>query len=137
MIVTPHPTLRCALRLDALASGATCGLLVVAAGPLSPLFGLPHALLFWLGLGLLPYAAFLIFLARRPTLGRGVVRLVIALNGVWVIDSLALLLSGWVTPTLWGTAFVLGQALAVASFAGLQAYGLRFSLAARLTPAHA
>lgn len=137
MILTPHPILRCALLLDALASGAICGLLVAAAGPLSHLFGLPHALLFWLGLGLLPYVAFLILLARRPTLGRGVVRLVIALNGVWVIDSLALLLSGWLTPTLWGTAFVLGQALAVAGFAGLQAYGLRFSLVARLAPAHA
>lgn len=133
MILTPHPILRCALLLDALGSGAICGLLVAAAGPLSHLFGLPEALLFGLGLALLPYVAFLILLARRPALGRGVVRLVIALNGVWVIDSLALLLSGWVTPTLWGTAFVLGQALAVAGFAGLQAFGLRRSLA----PAHA
>ena len=137
MIVTPHPTLRCALRLDALASGATCALLAAAAGPLSPLFGLPQALLFWLGLALMPYVLFLILLARRPTFARGTVRLVIALNLVWVVDSLVLLLSGWVAPTSWGVAFVLAQALAVAAFAGLQAYGLRRSLAVHLTPAHA
>ncbi len=128
MNLTPHPALRCALLLDALASGAICVLLMGAAGWLSRLFGLPEALLFWIGLALLPYVLFLIVLARRPTLGRGIVRLVIALNGIWVIDSVALLLSGWVTPTLWGTAFVLAQALSVAVFAALQAYGLRLSL---------
>lgn len=137
MIVTPHPALRCALLLDALASGVICALLAVAAGPLSPLFGLPQALLFWLGLALMPYVLFLILLARRATFARGTVRLVIALNLVWVVDSLALLLSGWVAPTPWGLAFVLAQALAVAAFAGLQAYGLRRSLAARFTAAHA
>lgn len=132
MLLTPHPALRCALLLDAVASGALCVLLVVATDPLSRLFGLPSALLFWLGLGFLPYIGFLTFLARRPTLGRTLVRVVIALNGLWVIDSLALLFSGWVTPTFWGTAFILAQALAVAGFGGLQAYGLRQSLAMRL-----
>lgn len=134
MILTPHPVLRFALLLDAVASGVICALLVVAADPLSHLFGLPQALLFWLGLGFLPYIGFLGLLARRPTLGRGVVRLVIVLNGVWVVDSVALLLSGWVAPTPWGTAFVLAQALAVAGFGALQAYGLRQSLATRLAP---
>ena len=126
--MSPYPILRYALLIDALVSGSFGVLIAVAGAWLQPWLGLPTALLFWVGLALLPYALFLFVLARRPTLGCGIVRLVIGLNILWVIDSVALLVSGWVAPTLLGMAFVLAQALVVAGFAGLQAYGLRRSL---------
>ncbi len=137
MSLPPHPTLRFALLIDAFATGAICVMLMSAAGAASRLFGLPEVLLFWLSLALIPFVVFVIVLVRRPTLRRGTVRLVITFNIIWVIDSVALLLSGWVTPTLLGTAFVMAQALGVAGFAGLQAYGLHRSLATPVTSAHA
>ncbi|KJV10850.1 hypothetical protein VZ95_02285 [Elstera litoralis] len=127
----PHPFLRCALLLDALASGAMGLLLLLAGRWLHPWLGLPEPLMVWGGLALLPYALLLIFLARRPAVRRAAIHAVIGANLVWVGDSVVLLLSGWVTPTLLGEGFVLAQAAAVAVFAGLQTVGLRRSLAAR------
>ena len=46
-------------------------------------------------------------------------------NLLWAVDSLLLLVTGWVAPTTLGYAVVVGQALAVAVFAGLQYVGLR------------
>jgi len=50
---------------------------------------------------------------------------VIAYNGLWTIDSFAFLLSGWISPTTLGIAFVAAQALAVGVLAALQYVGLR------------
>lgn len=50
---------------------------------------------------------------------------IVAINGLWLVGSLALLLSGTVQPTMLGTAFVVVQALAVAVFAELQFIGIR------------
>jgi hypothetical protein len=50
---------------------------------------------------------------------------VIALNALWVIDSVALLFTGWVQPALFGYAFVLAQAAAVAVLAELEYLGLQ------------
>ena len=46
-------------------------------------------------------------------------------NLLWALDSLLLLTTGWVAPTLWGYLFTVVQALAVVAFAGLQYAGLR------------
>jgi hypothetical protein len=129
--MTPHPFLRCALLLDAVASGAMGLLLVLAGRWLHPWLGLPEPLMAWGGFVLLPYALLLIFLARRPLVARAAIYAVIGVNLLWSLDSIALLLSGWVTPTLLGEVFVLAQAAAVAVFAGLQTLGLRRSLAVR------
>ena len=50
---------------------------------------------------------------------------VIVANALWVVASIALLVSGQVTPTLLGYVFVIGQAIAVLGFAELQWMGLR------------
>jgi hypothetical protein len=119
------PLLRLALLIDAVATAAT-GLLMFAGGStVAPLTGLPPALLYYAGLLLLPYAAAVGYLASRVSAPRVCVWAVIAGNAAWTLDSLLLLVTGWVAPTPLGYAFVIGQALAVAAFAELQYVGLR------------
>ncbi|MNN95631.1 hypothetical protein D3C81_2144690 [compost metagenome] len=81
------------------------------------------------GIGLLPFALALGWLANRESVRRGWIWAVLAINAVWVIDSLSLLALGWVEPTLLGKVFVIGQAVAVALLAELEFFGLRRSQA--------
>jgi hypothetical protein len=120
-----RPALRTALLLDAAASGAMGALLAVAATPLDPFLGLPGSLLRWAGVALLPYAAFLLWLASRAGAAPGAVRAVVGGNVLWVVASLFLLVSGLVTPTRLGVLVVLAQAAAVAAFAYLEHRALR------------
>jgi hypothetical protein len=53
------------------------------------------------------------------------VQAIIALNLLWVVGSMGLLMGGWVAPTALGTAFVIAQAVVVGVFAELQFVGLR------------
>lgn len=105
---------------DGIVSGATGILLALAAGPLADLLGLPALLLRLAGLSLLPFAALVVYLATRAGVRPRLTRVIVGLNLLWAVGSLLLLLSGWVEPTLIGTLFTIAQALAVASFAGLQ-----------------
>jgi hypothetical protein len=127
--VNSTPLLRLALLGDAAASGATGLLLAAAAAPLSGLLGLPEGLLLVAGLVLLPYAAAVAWLGSRAAPSRGLVRAVVAVNLVWVVDSLLLLAFGpafaGLVPTALGVAFVLAQAAVVAGFAAAQWVALR------------
>ncbi|MGN9416223.1 hypothetical protein ACTMR4_15145, partial [Enterococcus faecium] len=53
--------------------------------------------------------------------------LVVAGNAAWTLASIALLLSGAVSPNLLGTIVILAQAIATGVFAELQYVGLRRS----------
>jgi hypothetical protein len=117
--------LRRALLADAAASGAMGLLLAAAAEPLAGPLGLPAALLRGAGLPLLPFAAFVAWLGTRPRVPRAGAWAVVALNVVWVVDSLGLLATDWVRPAGLGQAFVVAQALAVLALAGLERVGLR------------
>ncbi|WP_136414099.1 hypothetical protein [Herbaspirillum sp. ST 5-3] len=117
--------LRRVLLADALTSFGTGLLLTLDAGFLAPLLGLPSALLREAGLILLPFAALVAYVGTREQVSPRWVWAVILGNALWVVDSIALLLSGWVTPNLAGTAFVAAQALAVAVLAELEYVGLR------------
>ena len=117
--------LRNVLLADALVSGATGLLMTLAAGLLEPILQVPATLLRGAGLALLPYAAVVAWLARREALPRGAVWAVVACNAAWAVDCVALLVTGWIDPTLLGVAFILMQALVVAAFAELQVVGLR------------
>jgi hypothetical protein len=121
----PSPFLRRAIVLDAAASGATALLLIVGAGLLEGLLGLPVALVRGAGLILIPYVAYVAWLGTRDRVSPGAVWLVIAANAAWTIASIGLLLSGWVAPTMLGIAFVVAQAAVVALFGELQYMGLR------------
>jgi hypothetical protein len=117
--------LRNTLYLDALASGATALLMLLGAPLLAGLLELPEPLLFWAGLLLIPFVAMLVVIARRDSVPRGLLPVIIVLNMLWVIGSFVLLLSGAVAPNALGIAFVVVQALAVAVFAELQFIGIR------------
>ena len=125
MSTSPSLFLRRALVLDALSSGALGLLLVVAAAPLARMLALPAPLLFWAGASLLPFAAIVATVARRAHVPRSAVWAVIAYNALWALDSVLLLVLGWVSPGPLGVAFVLAQAAVVALFAEAQALGLR------------
>lgn len=121
--------LRRVLLLDAVSSGGMGVLLLTCGGLLAGVLGLPVELLEEAGVVLVPFALVVAFLGTRAQLYRAAVWAVIALNAVWVIDSIVLLLSGWVQPSLLGYLFVLGQAVFVGVMAELELIGLRRSAA--------
>jgi len=123
----PSPLLRKALTADAVVTGLAGLLMVLAAIPLSTRYGLPVGLLRWAGLICLPFAAFDAWLATLERLQRPAVFFVVACNVLWALDSVLLLLTGWVAPTALGTVFVITQAVVTAVFAELEFIGLRHS----------
>jgi hypothetical protein len=117
--------LRRALVADAVISGSTGLLMLAGAGFLETWLGVPAALLRYAGLVLLPFAGLVGVLSRSERPSRTAVWLVIGLNAAWVAGSVLLLVSGQLSPSALGTAFILVQALAVAVFAEMQYMGLR------------
>jgi hypothetical protein len=117
--------LRRVLLLDAIASGATGFLLLLGAKLLTPWLGLDVSLMQVAGAILLPYAAGVAYLATRPEIARKGVWAVVAINALWVVDSVALLIGGWAEPTLLGILFVAAQAGVVGLFAELQIIALK------------
>lgn len=116
-----HPNfLRTILFADAAASGATGLLTIVSASFLSGLLAIPAGLLFEAGLILVPYVALVLWVATRAAIPERVVEIVIALNALWTLASIALLLSGLIAPNMLGTAFILMQAAAVGILGFLQ-----------------
>jgi hypothetical protein len=131
---TPASLLRKALVADAVLSGATGLLLAIAAGPLSGLLGLSVGLLREAGLFILPFAALAASMRFRQRLSRTSVFVLVVANALWALDSVLVLLLGWLEPTVLGEVFVVGQAVIVAVLAELQFVGLRRST---LVEAHA
>lgn len=121
--------LRLSLRVDAAACAACVPLMVFGAGLLSALLGLPSALLVGAGLILLLFAAFLWLTASRPRPAS--VLAVIATNVLWVLGSVAALVL--FSPTPWGVAFVLAQAVAVTAILVVEALTLRRAGSERTT----
>jgi hypothetical protein len=117
--------LRLVLAVDAFSSAALGLGLVSASGLLASWTSLPAPLLFESGLVLIPFAAFVGFLATRAEPSRAGVWIVIALNAIWTVASIALLFTGWIVPNLLGSIFIAAQATAVGVFAELQYLGTR------------
>jgi hypothetical protein len=124
-----HPSLflRRAILADAIFSGASAVLLTLGASELSPWLSLPEALLRETGVFLIAYAALVGWLGTRQAMPKPLMVIVIAGNAAWTLASIALLLSGAVTPNLLGEAFVVAQAIVVGALAELQYVGLRQS----------
>lgn len=124
-VVNSDTFLRRVLWLDA-ATCIGCGTLLAAGGGLlDGLLGLPAPLLRLAGASLFPVAAFIAWLALRVRLSPVLVWVVIVGNVIWAADSILLLFTPWVAPTLLGTAFVLAQALMVLGLARAEQLGLR------------
>ena len=114
-------SLRTALKLDALVTGANGAAYLVAAGPLEDLLGLSPALLRGVGAFLLLFSAAVWTVAARRDISASAALAVIAVNGLWAADSIAFLATGLSDPTTAGAVWIVMQALVVAGFAGLQA----------------
>lgn len=121
--------LRTILLADAVATGATGLLMALGARALGDILGLPAGLLFAAGLVLLPYAALVACLANRERLQASAMWTLIGCNVLWGVDCTAVALSGWVSPSALGYAFIFAQVLVVVAFAELQYVGLRRSTA--------
>lgn len=123
---TTAPLLRRAMLADAAMSGASGLLLTLLPGSLSVLIGFARPdYLLAVGIGLIGYAAWLLFSARRPIVNVWTGRTAIILNMLWVAGSAAVLAAA---PGLFNT---LGQwlvgivAVLVADFVLVQYLGLR------------
>ena len=123
--VAVSPLLRRALQADALISAAAGLVTTIGAGALQGLLQLPYALLMGAGLALFPWAACLLWLARKPVVPSAAVWAVIVLNVVWIADSAWVALGGSYTPNALGLAFIGLQAAVVAVLAELEFTGLR------------
>jgi hypothetical protein len=119
--------LRRVLVVDAVSCGAFGIAMIVFAELLANLLQLPVALLSEAGIVLLPFAAFLGFVAARAEPARSAVWAVIALNAVWVVDSIVLLFTGWIAPNALGYAFIIAQAAWVLVLTDLEYVGYRKS----------
>jgi hypothetical protein len=119
--------LRRVLIVDAVTSGAMGLAMVVFAGLIADLLQLPLDLVSEAGIVLLPFAAFVGFVASRRAPVRWAVWAIIAMNVIWAVDSILLLFTGWVAPNMLGYAFVVAQAAAVLLFADLEYRGLKRS----------
>lgn len=128
--ITESPTsrtdlLRNIIIADAIVTGSAATLLALAASPLGSVLGLPATLLRFAGVGLIPYAAFLLWVGLRKASSLALVRLLVTANLLWVVGSVALLFSSRIDPTALGVTFILIQAAMVAAFATLQHLNIR------------
>jgi len=124
MTFTPSLFLRRVLQLDAVATGATGLALLGGTSLLHGLLNLPVALMTYAGIFCVGWAVTLGIASLGAQISRAFVWTIIVANVAWVVASVALLVSGYVSPTWLGYAFVIAQALAVDIFAGLQMFAM-------------
>ena len=117
--------LRAALLLDAAVTGLNGLGYLVGGAALAPILGLPLGWLHPAGTFLVAYAVAVLALGTRTRIPRAGAWLVVAVNAVWAVDSLALVAFGWGTPTAVGSVWIVAQALVVGGFAMLQSVALR------------
>ena len=123
-VVQPDSFLRRVWWADAAVSAVVGAAMAVAAGPLSTLLALPERLLVAAGLSLLPYAAFLAWLATRHRVQRVAAWLPVPVNVLWAIDCVAVV-AAQPTPGPALIAFIAVQVVTVLAFAELQFIGMR------------
>lgn len=111
------------MRTNAAVTGA-CGLvMLVGAGPLARFLGVEAPLaLTAVGVGLLLYVPVLLWMARRADQDRRVGFVAAALDGLWVLGSLALILTNVLPLTPEGRWLIAAVADIVAVFALAQLY---------------
>ena len=123
-VVQPDSFLRRVWWADAAISAVVGAAMAVAAGPLSALIAVPERLLVAAGLSLLPYAAFLAWLATRQRVQRVAAWLPVPVNVLWAIDCVAVVATQpTAAPAL--IAFIAVQVVTVLVFAELQFIGMR------------
>ncbi len=122
--MTRDSKLQNVLRANAAFSGLSGLLMLVFSARLAEtLGGLPLWIVLAIGVGLLVYAADLVWTARAKV-KRSAVALFVAADCGWVIGSALFLLLAPFSPTELGVGLVVGAALIVGLFAGAQALAL-------------
>jgi hypothetical protein len=121
----PSRTLRFALRANAAFSIISGLVLALGATALSPLMGIePPAVLRVVGIGLLPFAAWLLYGAAREELSLADARVAVAADVLWVVGSAALIAFDPIGLSPAGRIAVGAVALCVADFAIWQSVGI-------------
>jgi hypothetical protein len=111
------------------AAGALAGVLVLTLSPwLSRLYGLPRALLLFIGTTNLLYASFSFSLARRGERPMSLIKLLVFANAAWVPVCLGLAVTFREAATVFGMGQLIGEALFVGGLAALE-WRLRHQLA--------
>jgi hypothetical protein len=117
------------LRATLLVDAATCAamglLMTLFTTRLGDFMALPEPLIFYAGLSLFPFSGLFLYVATRGKTAAFLVWVIVLGNGLWTLGSILILLSGWVTPNIFGLCFVLFQAAVVAVLAGLEFIGLK------------
>ncbi|WP_425256652.1 hypothetical protein ACPOLB_14215 [Rubrivivax sp. RP6-9] len=129
--VVPAPMLLAALRADAAVSAAAALLQLLAGPALATATGLAPALLLASGVFMVGYVALLLWAGTRTRLARGLARLFVVGNLGWAAGCVLLAAFGPAQTTAAGQAYLLLQALGVATLALWQRAGLRRSAAAQ------
>ncbi|MGW4797678.1 hypothetical protein ACWEPC_35185 [Nonomuraea sp. NPDC004297] len=127
LTVTPDRTkfLRLTLAADAVVTGGNGLVYLAFAGPVGTLLGPDTGLLRGIGAFLLAYGVAVAVLAARRDISPAGTRVVIAMNIVWTLGSIAAVVTGAAGLTTVGAVWAIAQALVVAVFAELQITGLR------------
>jgi len=131
MFIHTTTSLRRVLAFDAAMSGLAAIAFAAGAGIIAFLTELPHGLVFWSGIVLVPWTVFLGWYARREQMPRIVLVDIVAVNALWTAASFGLLLSGVIQPNALGVALVVAQAIMVGVLTALQFAALRGGRAAR------
>jgi hypothetical protein len=119
-------TLKNVLLLNGVSSGATALLLVLFPSAIATIFGTTSTLPFiGAGIFLLIFAAFVLNESRQNPLRTGMIKIILVLDILWVIDSLALVVFQLFDLSFWGYLLIGGVALWVAVMAFLQQKGLK------------
>lgn len=126
-IIRISTILRATLLVDAATCAAMGLLMTLFPTKLSNLMALPAPLFFYAGLSLFPFSGFFLYVGTRRKTVSALVWAIILGNVLWTLDSVLILLTGRVTPNVFGLCFVLFQAAGVAVLAGIELIGLKRS----------
>ena len=119
-IVTAATPLRRFLALDAVVTAGNGLIYLVLAGPVGRLLDISSGFLRGVGVFLVLYGLDVGFLASRRIPSAAWTQVVIELNLLWAVASVAALVFGWLEPSTAGAVWIPLQAAVVAGFALLQ-----------------
>ena len=126
--IQPGAFLRTVLKADAAVSALAASTMILGAGMVAPVTGLPADALWLAGVALIPWVALLLWVATRYTVSPGAVWLVVALN---TLGALACALIAFAVPmSTTGVGFVAVNGVGALLLADLEFVGLRRSPAA-------
>lgn len=115
---------RLALTIDTVGGLASGALLALGSSFLAPLTGVPTSVSMPLGLFLLALGGFIGWTAMQRETSRGRVLLIVAINAIWTIGSVIVLMTNALPLTSFGVGFIIVQAVVVATLGTAQWVGL-------------